>query len=256
MKIRIFPILSIETLGNSHSEFAHSEFLILMTSYHLINRMVFPVDLILVPTGPEYKAVCTGLRSSLSPPPVVAIPIGIKSVTNFLKQQQFLAQRVLVMGLAGSLSPQYGVGEVVIYQTCSYIDNQLQLITKNCDHQIINLGAEKLRIKPVKGLTSDKLVYSALEKQKLAQNYPVDVVDMEGIAIVNHFKSVAIIRVISDNHNHNLPDLNFAINAQGKLTAFKMALAFLRQPLAAMKLIKGSLTALKILEKVTSQINF
>jgi hypothetical protein len=51
--------------------------------------MIFPVDIILVPQGPEYNAVGRGLLSCVSPPQVFAIPIGVKSVTNFLEHQQF-----------------------------------------------------------------------------------------------------------------------------------------------------------------------
>jgi hypothetical protein len=39
--------------------------------------------------------------------------------------------------------------------------------------------------------------------------------------------------------------------AEGKLDGMKMAIAFLGQPLAASKLIRGSLTGLKILEELT-----
>jgi nucleoside phosphorylase len=213
--------------------------------------MVFPVDLILVPQGPEYNAVCRGLRSSASPPEVFAIPMGVKSVTNFLDHQQFSGKRVLGMGLAGSLSPQHQVGDVVIYHSCSYLPPQSPLVTKSCPP-----SNPQLTFKPVKALTSDRLIYSAREKQELGKRYDVTVVDMEGIAIVNHFDSAAIIRVISDDCHGNLPDLNSAINEGGKLESLKMAIAFLRQPLAAMRLITGSLQALKVLEKVTTQINF
>lgn len=217
--------------------------------------MSLSIDVIFVPQGAEYQAVCKGLASSNSPPKVIAIPMGITPVTNYLKNYAFTDKKVLLMGLTGSLSPAYQVGNVVIYQSCAYIANNAQLLTKNCDTELNQLLQQNLNTKLVKGLTSDRLIYDAKEKQKLAQIYDVNVVDMEGIAILNKFNSVAILRVISDNYNDNLPNLNSAISEEGKLDELKMAIAFLKQPFAAIKLIKNSLKALKNLTKITENLN-
>jgi purine-nucleoside phosphorylase len=213
------------------------------------------IDVIFVPQGAEYKAVCRGLASSNSPPKVIAIPMGITPVTNYLKNYAFTDKRILLMGLAGSLSPQHQIGDVVIYQSCVYIANNSQLLIKNCDVKLTQLLQQNLNAKLVKGLTSDRLISDAKEKPKLAKIYDVNVVDMEGIAILNKFNSVAILRVISDNYNDNLPNLNSAINEEGKLDELKMAIAFLKQPFAAIKLIKSSLKALKNLTKIAKNLN-
>jgi nucleoside phosphorylase len=149
------------------------------------------------------------------------------------------------------------INNFLVYHSCTYLTRQSPLLTKTCappPSQLIPLPAEKLNLPIVKALTCDRFIYSAREKQELGQRYGVTVVDMEGIALMNYFDSVTIIRVISDDCDHNLPDLNSAINEQGKLAEIKMAIAFWRQPLAAIKLIKGSLKALKVLEKVSEQI--
>lgn len=230
--------------------------------------MVYCVDIIFVPQGAEYQAVCQGLNNCTSPPQIIPIPIGVKNVSNFLINKEFTDQRVLLMGLAGSLTPEHSVGDVVIFESCLYIANKLQLNEKElncervkCDHEatpcdryLTKLLQEKLNLKSVKALTSDYLVHSAQDKQKLARQYQAEVVDMEGIAILDHFKSVAIIRVISDNFNDNLPNLNPVINEDGKLENKQMLIAFLKQPLAAIKLIKSSLKALKVLEETASKI--
>ncbi len=212
------------------------------------------IDLIFVPQGAEYKAVCRGLAGSMTKPEVVAIPIGVKPVSRYLQGRKFPGKRVLLMGLGGSLSPQHQVGDVVVYESCLYIANNSQIVTKNCDLQLTNFLQQKLAAKLVKGLTSDRLIYNATEKRELEQRYEVSVVDMEGYAVLNRFASVAIVRVISDNCHDNLPDLNWAINDEGKLEEIKMAIAFLRQPLAASRLIRGSLKSLKVLEEVTMKL--
>jgi nucleoside phosphorylase len=217
--------------------------------------LTLSIDVIFVPQGAEYQAVCKGLASRKSAPEVIAIPMGVNAVNNFLKKPDFAGKRVLLMGLAGSLSPQHQIGDVVIYQSCLYIANNSQLLTKNCDTELTQLLQQNLNAKLVKSLTSDRLIYDVKEKQKLAKIYDVNVVDMEGIAILNKFNSVAILRVISDNFNDNLPDLNLAINEEGKLDELKMAIAFLHQPISAIKLIKNSLKALKKLTKVTENLN-
>jgi hypothetical protein len=211
--------------------------------------------IIFVPQGAEYQAVCRGLGKTINPPQVIPIPIGVKPVTKYLQNYDLTGKRVLLMGLGGSLSPQLKIGDVVIYENCLYVDNKSQLITKQCDSNLVDILSQLLpRAKKVHGITCDRFIHLGNEKQELGQKYNVSVVDMEGFAILNQCQSVAIIRVISDDCHHDLPDLNNAINPQGKLDNLKMTLAFLRQPLASLKLIKGSLNALKILEKISAII--
>jgi hypothetical protein len=209
------------------------------------------IDSIFVPQGAEHQAVCRGLARSMAKPEVMAIPMGVKPVSRYLQQQNFQGKRVLLLGLGGSLSPQHQVGDVVVYESCLYIASNSPLVTKNCDPQLTHWLRQKLTAKMVKGLTSDRLIYSPREKRELGLRYDVTVVDMESYAILNHFAAAAIVRVISDNCHDHLPDLNWAITAEGKLDGMKMAIAFLGQPLAASKLIRGSLTGLKILEELT-----
>ena len=81
---------------------------------------------------------------------------------------------------------------------------------------------------------------------------------MEGFAALEVLKSagvaVAMVRVISDDCYHDLPDIEGAITSEGNIEPLPLAIAFLRQPLAAVRLIRGSLQALKILEQVTTEL--
>lgn len=215
-----------------------------------------PINTILVPQGAEYKAVCRAFRGVTgSIPTVIGIPVGMKPLLKYLQQGQFLApkSRVLIMGLCGSLSDRYTVGDIVLYQDCVYQGKQ-----QECDRtfttQLHSSISQKVSL--VKSLTSDRVIWSATEKRRLGETLAADVVDMEGFTALEFFNatgvSVAILRVVSDDCQHNIPDLTLAINSDGSLNPFPLAMAMLRQPLAATRLIRGSLTALKVLEQVTN----
>ncbi|MEH2375889.1 5'-methylthioadenosine/S-adenosylhomocysteine nucleosidase family protein [Nostoc sp.] len=238
-----------------------------------------PINTILVPQGAEYKAVCRAFRGvNGSIPTVVAIPVGMKPLLKYLHASpanaQFLTpkSRVLIMGICGSLSDRYKVGDLVLYQDCLYQGKQ-----QECDRtftaQLHSALLTPIRLRPsttlrtssrqahsplnlVKALTSDRVIWSAAEKRHLGETLAADVVDMEGFTALEFFNAagvdVAILRVVSDDCQHNIPDLTSAINSDGSLNPLPLAIGMLRQPLAATRLIRGSLTALKVLEQVTN----
>ena len=226
------------------------------------------IQTILVPQGAEYKAVCRGLsRASGAKPIVVPIPIGSKSLTCFL--QKWLADghlsdrspqhQVLVMGLGGSLNKRYAVGDTVLYQECIYQGNATTLVKasdRNLTASLYSLTQQKAAL--VRGLTSDRLLWSAQEKCRLAKHYNADVVDMESFAILDLLTqagaAVSILRVVSDDCQHNIPDLNLAISPDGRLQPLSLASLMLRQPIAATRLIRGSLQALMVLQKISTAL--
>jgi Phosphorylase superfamily len=214
------------------------------------------IDTILVARGAEYQAVCRGLnRVAGGKPYVVAIPVGTKPLDRFLRQLPSTSgYRVLVMGLCGSLLPGYQVGEIVLYEDCIY--PEASALTQPCDRSLTAQLEKKLPKKSlVRGLTSDRVIWSATEKQNLGL-LGAGVVDMEGFAALEFLTqagaSVAMLRVISDDCHHNLPDLTSAFSDDGILQPLPLAIAMLKQPLAATRLIRGSLRGLKVLEQVTT----
>ncbi|MCC5598791.1 5'-methylthioadenosine/S-adenosylhomocysteine nucleosidase family protein [Nostoc favosum] len=235
-----------------------------------------PINTILVPQGAEYKAVCRGLSGVTgSIPTVVAIPVGMKPLLKYLQQGQFLASsRVLIMGICGSLSDRYTVGDIVLYQDCVYQGERLEcdrpftaqlhsalqtrLIASLPSTDAINRVSPDSPPNLVKSLTSDRVIWSAAEKCRLGETLAADVVDMEGFTALEFFNAagvvVAMLRVVSDDCQHNIPDLTPAINSDGSLNPFPLAIGMLRQPLAATRLIRGSLTALKVLKQVTNRL--
>ncbi len=215
--------------------------------------------IILVPQGAEYKAVCRGLSCVTTvQPTVIPIPIGIQPLTTYLhqlpEQNQLVNSqaRVLVMGLCGSLNPSYSVGDIVLYQDCIY-QTKLQTCDRTFTTEIHSHISDKVSL--VNSLTSDRVVCSAAEKRHLGETFGADVVDMEGFAALDFFNrlgvSTAMLRVVSDDCHHDIPDVTSAISVDGSLKILPLALRLIRQPIAATRLIRGSLQGLKALEELT-----
>ena len=223
------------------------------------------IDKILVVQGAEYRAVQKGISKvkiaakSVNIPKIIPIPIGEKDPEKIWENQQFFdnsqPEKVLIIGLCGSLSPQHSVGDIVLYQACTKDNLSLatdEALTATIKHQLNS------DIPLVTALTSDRVINSTTEKQTLAKTYPATVVDMEGFAYLQTLQSqgipVAILRVVSDDIHSDLPDLNHAINQDGQLKTIPMIKSMLRQPIAAIRLIKGSLQGLRILKQVTEKL--
>lgn len=226
-----------------------------------------PIQAILVPQGAEYQAVCRGIKQTPVPRPAVfAIPMGSKPVIQHLKQLQQAGllnpehtSQVLLIGLCGSLTPRYAVGDCLLCQNCVYQSDSKSPVLKVCDAQLtaqIQAALGEVALETV--LTSDRLVYAAQEKYRLNQAYDAAVVDMEGFAVLETLAemglSVAMLRVVSDDCHHDIPDLTGAIDAEGRLKPLPMAIAFLQQPIAAMRLIRGSLKGLQTLQSMTTRL--
>ncbi|WP_019506992.1 hypothetical protein [Pleurocapsa sp. PCC 7319] len=220
--------------------------------------MNLSIDTIVVPQGAEYQAVRRGIQQTGEQKiNVISIPIGMHNIKqNWIQNylQTTPPRQVLIMGLCGSLSPLYSVGDIVVYQQCW----DLNCSTVKTNPELTQMIRRKLSVNLVTGLTSDRPICQAAEKLQLSQTYPVSVVDMEGYAYIQELQhqgiSVAMLRVVSDDLAGDIPDLSGAIDSQGNLQALPMAIALLQQPLAAIRLIRGSLTGLKTLQEITIQL--
>ncbi len=228
--------------------------------------MSLPIQTILVPQGAEYQAICRGLRGIQDPPTVLSIPIGPVATRQHLRallENGTLSNNsaLLIMGLCGSLVPRYSIADVVLIQECirgSAISNSAPdalsslfydpFLTKSLQQKLGEHAAL------VKAVTSDRMIWAAAEKRSLAQY--ADVVDMEGYAALEVFKQVGVavsmLRVVSDDSQHDMPDLSLAVNPEGALLSGRMAIQMMRQPIGAVRLIRGSLRSLKMLQETTS----
>ncbi|NEQ08917.1 MAG: phosphorylase [Moorea sp. SIO4E2] len=236
-------------------------------------QATIPVTIILAPQGAEYQAICRGIKQITGRPLplILSIPIGEEPVTKYLETwlqtttnfPEHSPPKVLLMGLCGSLSPNYSVGDIVVYNDCVAIQrnqDRPEPLVQQCCSQLTSLVQQQLGNKAnlVRGLSSDRIICSSLEKRQLGQSYQADVVDMEGFATLSVLNpkgfAVAMVRVISDDSNYNIPDLTPAISADGSLKPLPLAMGMLKQPIAATRLIRGSLRGLKVLEELSIRL--
>lgn len=223
-------------------------------------KMNLSIDTILVPRGAEYKAVCRGLKqANWQETTVVPIPIGVNNIVEYLENQSFWQaspQRVVMMGLCGSLSVGKNIGDPVLYQACYYPGRNVLFTDKSFTDAIYQKLDSQVAF--VTGLTSDIPICKAQDKLTMAQTSPTSVVDMEGFGYLKELWrrdiAVAMLRVVSDDFIYDLPDLSRAIDDDGNLRYLPLASAMLKQPKAAIRLIKGSLIGLKVLEQITIKL--
>lgn len=238
--------------------------------------LISSVHAILVPQGAEYKAVCQGLsRVKLPAPRVYPIPVGCNALTGYLEtwlQAGHLPVHqpgVLLMGLCGSLTPLHEVGDVVLYNDCvsncrvgtpHHTPTPGKVGNAHPTNDLTALLYHHLqeRVSLVTGLTSDRIIYSAKEKRQLGEMYNAQVVDMEGFAAIEVLSqagvAVAMLRVVSDGCDYNIPDLTSAITPDGLIKPLALGIKMLREPMAATRLIRGSLRGLQVLREVTTSL--
>lgn len=230
------------------------------------------IRVVLVPAGAEYRAVKRGLKRVEKQPQVVAIPAGPQAAKRFLEEwvrtSLLPGSEVLLMGLGGSLSAQYGISSVLVmgrvWNACERQENLSHL----CDSKLSAKIAERLGTEIGVGVTCDRVITTVKEKKALCDRYQAQVVDMESFALLkvlshhranhrnNHTAnhSVTILRVISDSCFHDLPDISEALAPNGSLKTMTLLSNFSKQPVAALRLIYGSLKGLKALEQVAYKL--
>jgi hypothetical protein len=221
--------------------------------------MLTAADIILVPQGAEYRSVRQGLKKKGDlAPQIIPITIGAleflgsppvsKQSLEFLNK---LKGKIVLMGLAGSLSDRYPVAHPVIYQGCGVETGDYWDCNPEMTAEIAQLTGYSL----VKGFTSDRIISQAGEKRRLGRE-GYEVVDMEGARVLAALlgQKVAMVRVISDEVGQNLPDLAPAIDNQGNLQPLPLARQMLSSPVAALNLIRGSLKGLSRLAGVAQQL--
>lgn len=209
-----------------------------------------------MPQGAEYQAVCRGLGGIADPPRVFATPAGA-AIAPYLQSLQAAGslregQPILMMGLCGGLIAKLEIGDVVLY------GESLDPIAHACDRTLTAKLQALLDVPIVRGVTSDRVISTTHDKRQLAAQFSADVVDMESAAALEILNAIgvstAVLRVVSDDCHHNIPDLSNAFNAEGSLQPVALAIAMLRQPIAATHLIRSSLHGLRSLQELTNRL--
>lgn len=237
---------------------------------------------VMVPKGAEFKAVQRGLRRSkfdLSPSrshgnqatkflDVISLPVGPNPVKAFLHQWCLDSEdsanlqftRVIVMGLCGSLTPTLTVGDTVLYRQC--VDAQSiqseHVLACSTDLPLDSAKDSISSVTLVTGVTCERVVSKVVDKHHLGQRFQAQVVDMEGCAALKALnqkvKAVSMLRVVSDDAEHDLPSLEGAFDPEGNIRPWIMARQFLKQPGGAVRLIGGSIFGLRKLEQIAQEL--
>ncbi|MBF2097079.1 MAG: hypothetical protein IGQ88_01715 [Gloeomargaritaceae cyanobacterium C42_A2020_066] len=226
---------------------------------HAQRWLVFPFQTLLVPQGAEYQTVRQALQRTGQGQDIQlrAIPMGLTGVTQALTHAP-LEGTALVLGVCGSLSPQCGVGQgVVIHQCRLYPPAGRPPL--DCDPDLNRWLEQRCPgLMPVAALSSAQLVWSAQVKQQWGRATAAQVVDMEGYALLDHAQTrgaqLAMLRVVSDDCHHDLPDLSAAMDNRGQLKPLALAWIMARNPRPAGRLITGSLAALGRLSQLVTAL--
>ncbi|PZV09333.1 MAG: hypothetical protein DCF32_02610 [Leptolyngbya sp.] len=226
------------------------------------------VQVILVPAGAEYQAVMRGLKAIPHAPPVVAVPAGPAAFRAFLEswadRSRFATQEILLLGLGGSLSPQHSVGDAILLeQVWSDTEGDQPPLFKGgrgdlpvqCDRALVESLAQRLKVPVGTGVTCNRVITTVTEKRRLGDRYEAAVVDMESAVLLEAMPQakVAILRVISDDCSHDLPDIAGAIDPYGSLRPVVLTLSFLKKPIAALNFIRSSVKGLNTLERLVQR---
>lgn len=148
------------------------------------------------------------------------------------------ARTVLMCGIAGALSSECQVGDAVLYTHCrasAQPDIQIKTTSSITESIVSSLETGLIRTFQGAGVTLPRVVCRASEKVQIGSEYRALAIDMESFFVVENAlranRQVAVLRIISDDTRHDLPDFNQAINNQGHINHLKMALVLSRTPL-------------------------
>lgn len=216
------------------------------------------IQVVLVPAGAEFQAVQRALNQVEIKPQLISIPAGPEALKQFLETEKYqpwqTAETILLMGLGGSLSPDCEIGRgVLIDRVWSHLNSDSPECTF-CAPALTQTILQRLpTLSTATGVTSDRVITAAKEKRHLGDRYSASVVDMESAVLLQAIPQaqIAVLRVISDDCHHDLPNLERAIAPDGSLRPLALTLSFLQRPRAAARLIRGSLKGLKTLERLT-----
>ena len=216
------------------------------------------IDAVFVPRGAEERAVRAGLRRRglprRSPGAGVAVySTGIGSSSAIAAAEAVIAsgvpRRVLVTGLCGSLDERFRPGDALLYASIEDSDGIPLATDKDLTEAVQR--AVPWALSGIRALSVERVVTKASERRALAQRGGCHAVDMESLPLLARMHragaSVAILRVVSDGVDDDLPDLNSAIDAAGNLDGKALARACLVSPLAALRMTLGATAGLRAL---------
>src|SRR5262245_49867592 len=150
---------------------------------------------------------------------------------------------LMVVGFAGGLNPNLKNGDAIIYDICHQVNiNRISSIP--CDTYLSKLMSDILQKSMLKsilgsGVTVDRIVTGTREKIALGIQYNALAADMESYLVMAVCAEArlpaAVLRIISDGVEANLPDFNNAIQSDGRINNWRMAATIIRTPLVSLR---------------------
>ena len=162
---------------------------------------------------------------------------------------------VLVIGLCGGLSPMLPERRIVAFSEC--LSTEATKPPLACSQTILHsvmdlLTSSNIRCDRVVGITSPRLATTRSERLTLAGS-GATVVDMESYSVLDAARAAgipaAVIRVVSDSIDWELPDFNRALNDVGALDGRKALKVALGSPIRTARLLMANRRAMQSLAK-------
>ena len=159
---------------------------------------------------------------------------------------------VISIGLCGGLDSSLPHQRIVAYTECMSTDGGRTLPCSPAitDWAISVLAAANVRCDRVVGITSTRIATTPARKAALGDR-GATVVDMESYSILEVAARAgipaAVIRVVSDPHDWELPDFNRALSEDGGLDGWKALRVALGSPLRTLKLLGANKRAMQSL---------
>jgi nucleoside phosphorylase len=155
-----------------------------------------------------------------------------------LKTNRYAA--VLIAGFGGALDPQCRRNEAVVYERClSALDGSSVACDRGLSQRINAAVGAQQGI----GLTTKRVIVDARAKRDLNVKFGAMVVDMESYEVLvvceRHKIPAAVLRVISDEAEEELPDFNRILQPDGKIDNRKVLGALLGRPRASWQFLRS-----------------
>jgi hypothetical protein len=190
---------------------------------------------LLVPRGSEERAV----RRAAPNARIVSIRAGVAAGRHL---PEHLDGPLILLGLCGALGL-LAVGTVVV---CESVTDDVGMVVLG---KIPALKAQRVR-----AVTAPNIVTQASAKRALAYRSGADVVEMEGThvarALARRGFSCAMVRVVSDGSDTDLPPLEGAFDGDGNIRPAAVAIALASDPIAAARFVSDVRRALRSLGEV------
>lgn len=147
---------------------------------------------------------------------------------------------VLIAGFGGALDPGLRRGAAVVCDRCIRASDGASVST---NRELSLRLSEIAGARRGAGLTSERVIIDAREKQRLYGRFGATVVDMESYQVLavcsRRNVPAAVLRVISDEAGEDLPDFNRIVLPDGSIDARRIFGAFLRRPRASWRFFKS-----------------